>query len=120
MQNKKQHLINKTESLEKGIEGFPSIYIMGAAATGKSTAVQMLLAQHPEVEFQIVDLASAGQEITGILQSAREQMLAVPYWVIFENVPASSEFDSLIADFIMEMPENGRVILIGRENLPEA
>lgn len=40
-------MIDKTESLEKGIAVFPSIYIEGSAACGKTTAVQMLLEKHP-------------------------------------------------------------------------
>ena len=45
-----QYYIDKTEALEKGITVFPSIYIEGAAACGKTTAVKMLLARHPEAK----------------------------------------------------------------------
>ena len=44
------YYIDKTECLEKGIVVFPSIYIMGASATGKSTLVEMFLKKHPEVK----------------------------------------------------------------------
>ena len=44
MQNKScSYYIDKTECLEEGIRRFPSIYIEGNAAIGKSVAVEMLL-----------------------------------------------------------------------------
>ena len=47
---KDNYCIDKTQDLEKGIEVFPSIFIEGAAASGKTVAVNMLLARHPEAE----------------------------------------------------------------------
>ena len=44
-----QYYIDKTGAFEKGIAGFPSIYMEGAAASGKTTAVRMLLERHREV-----------------------------------------------------------------------
>ena len=46
-------MIDKTEVLEKEIVVFPSIYIEGAASSGKSTAVQMLLEKHSEVDREV-------------------------------------------------------------------
>lgn len=46
--NQEQLYIDKTGELQKGIEGFPFVYIEGSAACGKSTAVQMLLAKYPD------------------------------------------------------------------------
>lgn len=57
-----QYYIDKTEALEKGITVFPSIYIEGAAACGKTTAVKMLLARHPEVKPIVFDMETEGQK----------------------------------------------------------
>ena len=37
------YYIDKTEPLERGLRSFPSIYVEGAAASGKTTAIRMLL-----------------------------------------------------------------------------
>ncbi|MGN0294302.1 MAG: hypothetical protein ACI4D3_09900, partial [Lachnospiraceae bacterium] len=57
-----RHYIDKTEALEKGIAVFPSIYIEGAAASGKTTAIKMLLENHPEAEYIVLDMGAEGQE----------------------------------------------------------
>ena len=36
----KEHYIDKTQELKKGIETFPSIFIEGAAESGKTVAVK--------------------------------------------------------------------------------
>lgn len=48
--------IDKTKYLEEGISRFPSIYIEGNAACGKTTAVEMFLQNHPEVETHIFEI----------------------------------------------------------------
>lgn len=60
--NKNQLHIDKTECLEKGIVVFPSIYIEGAAASGKTTAVKMLLSKHPEVDYHVVFMDELQEE----------------------------------------------------------
>lgn len=52
--------IDKTEVLEKGIRISPSIFLEGAAASGKSTAVKMLIGKHPEVSIFSINM----EEIT--------------------------------------------------------
>ena len=47
--------IDKTGQLEKGIDRFPSVYIEGNAAVGKSAAVRMLLEKHTEISSLIFD-----------------------------------------------------------------
>lgn len=42
-------LIDKTDILERGLKEFLSVYLEGAAACGKTTAVKMLLHLHAEV-----------------------------------------------------------------------
>lgn len=117
--------IDKTESLEKGIVVFPFIYIMGASATGKSVAIRMLCEKHPEVKVQIVDMQHgmgrqmSEPEMAELLMHAKRQMERGPFWLIFENVPEQSVFYGMLSGFAYEMPENGRVILAGREWMPK-
>lgn len=153
MQSRQQFYIDRTEVLEKGIAVFPSIYIIGAAATGKTTAVRMLVEKHPETAAYWFDLGQKSSAFAGnskcagnskyvrdfkglqdtaianyldeegfleYLQEAREQMEQKPCWLIFENVQEHFEQCNLIVDFIENMPGNGRVILLGRENISPA
>ena len=48
------YYIDKTKHLEEGISRFPSIYIEGNAACGKTTAVEMLLRKYPEIKAYII------------------------------------------------------------------
>ncbi len=138
--NENQLHMDKTECLEKGIVVFPSIYIEGSAACGKTTAVKMLLARHPEVKFHVFDLNremldckrscstefeqrdcqvitdKKQQNLTSELEQILVQMSAQKTWVIFENInhTISESVCTLIINFIRRLPENGRAILIGR------
>ena len=123
--NENQLHIDKTECLEKGIIVFPSIYIEGAAASGKTTAVKMLLSKHPEVTYHVFDLE---QELEQESQNLKEQLEQISVsmskqktWVIFENIGSDvpENICSLIKTFIRRMLPEGRAILIGRE-CPEA
>lgn len=114
------HYIDKTECLEKGIVVFPSIYIMGAAATGKSTVVEMFLGKRPQVKSCTIDMEKeADVEVLQQLAEAFGFMEKRQFCVVLENVPARSAIYPQIAEYILNMPENGRVILIGRNRLPE-
>lgn len=128
MQNKKwdeffinkQYYIDKTRNLEKGIEVFPSIYIEGAAASGKTTAVKMLLAKHPEVTpfFFFMDEESRNPSI--FLEKLNELCNHIEEsnsWVIFENMQKECPKEILteIVRFISHLPSCCRVIFIGRE-----
>lgn len=111
--------IDKTEVLEKGIRIFPSIFLEGAAASGKSTAVEMLLDNHPEVSAFTINI----EEITGDaklheqLLTAAKRMKESTVWVILENIntvlPGSVQKE--LEDFIRGLSDNGRVILVSRE-----
>ncbi len=86
-----QYYIDKTEELEKGIVVFPSIYIEGAAATGKTTAVKMLLARYPEVEQKLVWMDREVRDIGAFLEyldKIKSQLQEKATWIIFENIPA--------------------------------
>lgn len=118
-----QFYIDKTAELEKGIAGFPFIYIEGFAACGKTTMVRMLLAKHPEIAHCMIDL-SVEYETTQLeceLRNILEQMNEKPYWIIFENINAAlkNEVAEGMVSFLREMPSGSRAILIGRER-PDA
>ena len=117
--------IDKTESLEKGIVVFPFIYIMGASATGKTVAIWKLCENHPEVDVHMVDLEHgrgeqmSAEEASELLAWARCQMDQRPFWLVFENVPKKSVIYEKLVRFEKNIPNQGRVILAGRENIPE-
>ena len=110
--------IDKTEALEKGIELFPSIYIEGAAATGKTCAMRALRRKHPEVEIQVLDLQD---EVSAMerFERIREEWdsFAGTKWMMFDGMDASvSKFCSeRIADYIRIMPPECKVIIAGRD-----
>ena len=86
--NQNQLYIDKTEELQKGIEGFPFVYIEGFAACGKSTAVRMLLEKHPAVESYVVNMSSnnAPERLKVTLNILRNWIKKNAGWVIFENM----------------------------------
>lgn len=121
MQNR-QYLqnIDKTKSLEEGISRFPSIYIEGNAAVGKSTAVTMLLEKHPETDSYILDVAEESQDckkFTEILEAFREKMKQETIWLVFENIPKSiNEAQAkMMAKTVLEINNNSKVIFVSRE-----
>lgn len=124
MQKREQYFINKTKSLEEGIVAFPSLFIEGAAACGKTTAMEMLLKAYPEVESEVIymdresqDLALFCAKLEACGSYINEKTPETPCWMIFENItreiPAS--FFREIAQFIWWAPENVKVFLISRE-----
>jgi len=114
------HYIDKTECLQKGIIAFPSIYIMGAAATGKSVLIEKFLNNNLQVKSLTVDMMKADKEVVlEQIENVVEYMKAGAFILVLENLPAQSDINPKIVEFIMNMPENGRVILVGRNNLPE-
>lgn len=143
----KDSYIDKTNILEKEILGFPSIYIEGAAVSGKTTLVRMYLQKHPEIEVGVLwldevlddwtvlhqqlpifreELYNKSVEETGN-ESAKEFAVehAVEHaegirWIVLENVPV--ELDVQVAKeigrLIRHLPEKDKVILVGRERIP--
>lgn len=124
MQNDKKYYIDKTEVLEKEIAGFPSIYIEGAAASGKTTAVRMLLESHSEeVEpmiFQMDEEVMRPEEFLKKLTGFRREREKA-YWIVLENVPGKmdSELTRTIIRLVRELNGKSRVIMTGRERPPE-
>lgn len=64
----KEHYIDKTQELKKGIETFPSIFIEGAAESGKTVAVNMLMKEQKDTDGN--GISSHGKNIT--LKSGRK------------------------------------------------
>lgn len=117
-------IIDKTGSLEKGIVVFPSIYIEGAAASGKTTAVQMLLSKHSDVRAIVLQMDRElpdFEDFRGKLSEIRSQMEKEVVWVIFENFPDILEAGclALLTEFVDRLPKKCRVIFVGRERPPE-
>lgn len=117
-----QYYIDKTEALEKGIAAFPSIYIEGAAASGKTTAVRMLLGKHPEVRTVVFWMDEELENPSGFverLQTLEEK--DAKRWIIFENlnkvIPAKIAEE--IVRLVQNMPSGNKVILIGRDRPAE-
>lgn len=120
MQNKATvKYIDKTEQLEKGIKRFPSIYIEGSAACGKTTAVKMLLQKHPEEKSYILDLALELRQQEELLEKLRRlkgQMETEPLWLVLENMLENPvpEVTDLLKEIVRTMQPDGRVIFVSR------
>lgn len=123
--NHKQHYIDKTGTLEKGIAVFPSVYIEGAAACGKTTAVKMLLSNHPGTVCTVFDMKKSQGEETLFCRALMEcsgKMNGESHWVIFENFQASQseKIAEAMVDFVRQLPQNSRAVFVSREKPPQA
>lgn len=120
-----QYYIDKTADLEKKITEFPSVYIEGGAASGKTTAVKMLLSGHREITCVAFDMKKyqSGKELfRQEIEECLEEMSLGPCWAVFEDLHAGNlkELGEYIKYFIQKLPENGRAVFISREKPPEA
>lgn len=114
------YYIDKTESLEEGIRRFPSIYIEGNTAVGKTTAVQMLLDQHSEVTSCILELDLELKEEKKLLEklfAIRKQMGEETLWVVIENIPGNldSELAAVLSEMVRGIANDSRMIFVSRE-----
>lgn len=111
------HYIDKTEVLEKEIERFPSVYIEGAAGCGKTTAMRMMLAKHPEVEYRVFWL----DEDDFIVDEDEDDHGERVQWIILEHVPEDlqPEIAERIQSLIRRSGGEERIFLIGREEIPD-
>ena len=119
-----KYYIDKTKMLEKGIAQFPSIYIEGAAGCGKSAAVRVLLANHPEVEAEVFRMEEEAGDPEGFrirLDRLAERMWNLEgkgvLWAVLDNLPAEPDGGcaEAAARLIRHMPDNCRVLITGRE-----
>ena len=132
--------IDKTESLEKEIERFPSVYIEGAAGCGKTTMMRMLLEKHPEVDYDVLWMDEADDEngekykryeqyvdkyvdkCANYVDKCVDNHVDNSKWLILENIP--KELPSCMAEMlkrnIRRLRGQDRIILIGRDEMPAA
>ena len=121
MQNRENlYYIDKTKSLEEGINRFPSIYIEGNAAVGKTVAVNMLLQKHPEVEAVVCELDRELRELEKLLEkltALKIRMKQETIWLVLENVPKNlgTLLTGFFVEMIQELSSENRVIFVSRE-----
>ena len=119
-----QYYIDKTGILEKKLAVYPSVYMEGAAASGKTTAVKMFLVKHPEMQFFVMD-ADRDRYPAAVwekkLKELESLMREKPICVVFENLSEniSSEVMELIAEFLRHLPDGCHGIRVGRERPAE-
>lgn len=118
---KDKYYIDKTKMLEKGIVQFPSIYIEGAAGSGKTSAVRLLLKKHSEVTAEVfwIDEESKNPErFLEKIEKLADRMKNEKIWAVFENVPAGKQWncEGSVSSLIRHMPEECRVLMTGREH----
>lgn len=119
MQNKQDlYEIDKTKTLEEGIRRFPSIYIEGNAAAGKTTAVKMLRKKHPQTAVYSFDLTRKRIEFSEISEKITQIKKEIgETWIILElgMEKMSDPSAAFLKEFIESMDENFRMLLVSRE-----
>ena len=120
--------IDKTDALGKGLSKYPSIFIEGAAAIGKTTAVNMFLKAHPEATSDVFNMNKEVDSETffhRLKQISFELTNKEPLgerFLVFDNIEkdVTSDFMTGIADIIEKMPADGnlKVIFISRHKPP--
>lgn len=137
---KEKNRIDKTQALETGAANFPCLYLEGAAAGGKSTAIRMLCDRHPEASVVYVSVKRAEKDLPGFpgkIRAVGEQMQQAsrPVWLIVENLPGDEQVKSRgeavrllweeilealsdLVEMLFQEEMDSRVILAGREKPP--
>ena len=115
----KENYIDKTQKLEKGIETFPSVFIEGAAASGKTVAVNMLLEKQKDINFALFFMDKERDDGTFIrkLSQIRKRMEQETIWVICEDInqPLSEIKATALVDFVQRLQGKNRCIFVSRE-----
>lgn len=117
--------IDKSAGLEQALRDYPCVYLEGAAASGKTTAIQMACRKQENLSVLAV---SAGwdklETYAGRIARFRKTNAGtgVERWIIVEDFPgtltdAEKEFFSHL---ISQLGSGERLILEGREELPDA
>lgn len=111
--------VDKTEYLESRLMSYPSVYVEGAAASGKSTLVDMYAARHEEYEAFLFELSAPLSGVAeGIWQEAQNLTAGDGARLyIFEDIPRNlpEEVAYAIRGLILSLGVNDRAILISRE-----
>lgn len=82
-------LIDKTDVLEQGLAKYPSIFIEGAAACGKTTAVNMFLQAHPEATSDVFHMNKESDKKAFFQRLAElPAQTAETHFLVFEDMGA--------------------------------
>lgn len=114
------YYIDKTKHLEEGISRFPSIYIEGNAACGKTTVVEMLLRKYPEIEAHTFDLKYEEKDcevLLGKIEDFRKRIADETLWIVVENIPEKIEEDiaKTLVELVMAIRNDSCVFFVSRE-----
>lgn len=114
------YYIDKTKHLEEGISRFPSIYIEGNAACGKTTAVEMLLQKHPEMEAHVFDMKYDEKDcevLLGKIEDLRKRIANENLWIVIENISEKINEDiaKLLVELVMAIRNDSCVFFVSRE-----
>ena len=117
--------IDKTAVLEQALREYPCVYLEGAAASGKTTAIQM--ACRKQKNFSVLAVSAGWEKLetyAGRIARFRETNAGTgaERWIIVEDFPgtptdAEKEF---FVTLISQLGSGERLILEGREELPDA
>ena len=114
----KEHYIDKTQELKKGIETFPSIFIEGAAASGKTVAVNMFMDKQTDTDFVVflMDKEKDYGNIKRKLSQIHKRMETENIWVICENMnqPLSDALAVILTEFVRHLTGKNRCIFVSR------
>lgn len=120
-----QFYIDKTDLLEKRLEEFPAVYLEGTTASGKTTAVKILLEHHPEVHSTVINMKSVRnmapltqlQKCSELFECTFHETDGKQKWLIFENLDGneSAELYEYVTEMITNMQDSVRVIFVSRE-----
>ncbi len=117
--------IDKTDVINKGIAVFPSLFIEGAAACGKTTAVNMFLEAHPEMPSDVFymdqerDVNTFSQRIGQLMAET-----AGGRFFVFENIngPLEPAFVKVLADLVdaaaFDRTKKVKLLFVSREKPP--
>ena len=114
------YYIDKTKHLEEGISRFPSIYIEGNAACGKTTVVEMLLRKYPEIEAHTFDLKYEEKDcevLLGKIEDLRKRIANETLWIVIENIFGKIDEDiaKLLVELILAIRNDSCVFFVSRE-----
>ena len=116
--------IDKTDALGRGLAKYPSIFIEGAAAIGKTTAVNMFLKAHPEATSDVFNMNKEADSETffhRFQQLGLELVDKEPSgkrFLVFDNIEEdlSQDIMAKMADFVENLAADGdtKVIFVSR------
>lgn len=114
--------IDKSAPLVQALAEYPCVYLEGAAASGKTTAIRMAIQRQDSVSVLNVSAEGEGLEvysrkIDGFRNSGRKHR-----WIVVEDFPAAPDEEETgwFLRLIGQLGPGERLILEGREELPAA